>query len=342
MNEIKRKESYLKESRNPINKESEKDQTSNMTGNQRSIDILAITTQKKVFEDTKKTSTTSECYLTDNNPKERENKIELIENGFVNKKDRYKLEKKMKIELENNYNEFDIKNNLKNNSDLFKEQNNIKEENNKINAPIINEINKNKTEILKQLIIIQITILFLLCFNSILYNVLNKAFNSNNMYLCISSLSLSGALSFFTLFLIALILLGIFQSYYTSNIFRFLCLLNFCISISLFIIHFFVILQFYTNINTEIKSKLKKIFIYILIFSIASISIIVNVLIGIIAKDSFLIICGCKNENACRERRIKRKDKKSFGGKYVLFNEEYDDNKVNVNLKKFHACIHRN
>ena len=340
MNEIKRKESYLKESRNPINKESEKDQTSNMTGNQRSIDILAITTQKKVFEDTKKTSTTSECYLTDNNPKERENKIELIENGFVNKKDRYKLEKKMKIELENNYNEFDIKNNLKNNSDLFKEQNNIKEENNKINAPIINEINKNKTKILKQLIIIQIAIVFLLCFNAILYKVLNNAFN--NMYLCISSLSLSCALSFFTLFLIALILLGIFQSYYTSNIFRFLCLLNFCLSISFLIIHIFVILQFNTNINNEINNKLKKIFIYILVFFIASISIIVNVLIGIIAKDSFLIILGCKNENACPERRIKRKDRKSNGGKYVYFNEEYDDNKVNVNLRKFHACIHRN
>ena len=72
-----------------------------------------------------------------------------------------------------------------------------------------------------------------------------------------------------------------------------------------------------------------------------SISILVNVLIGIIAKDSFLIIIGYKNENACPERRIRRFHK-SGGGKYVYFNEESYDIITNVKFKKFHACASKN
>ena len=50
---------------------------------------------------------------------------------------------------------------------------------------------------------------------------------------------------------------------------------------------------------------------------------------------------GCKNENACPERKMKRFHK-SGGGKYVYFNEESKDIISNVKFKKFHACASKN
>ena len=130
-----------------------------MTGNQRSVDLLNAM-QIKVFEIHKKNPTSSETNMVHFNSKketekELDNKNVLISNVSVNKKDKYILEKQMRKELDKNYNENDLKNknNIKNNIDQLKNtQNNNEENNSKINIPIINEINKNKRKILKQLI----------------------------------------------------------------------------------------------------------------------------------------------------------------------------------------------
>ena len=359
MNEIKAKmEKNLKESSNPLNDEGENDNNpnSNSSGNnQSSVDsakglndkthtnILKVPLNKNIFEEQNKKSSLSENQSENSlKIKINENKININQNKSTNKKDRYILEQKMRKDLDKNYKEIEKekynfrKKNFINDGQNINNENSI---NNYIPTPI-NEINKNKKYILLKLVIINIILLILITLKMILYKILRSNLHSNNIYLYITSLSLSCALSCFTLFLIILIILGVFHHYYTSNIFRFLCLINFCISFSLLIIQIILIMNFKSSFHIKIENKLKKIFIYFLIFIATIIILLVNALIGIIAKDSFLIIFGCKNESACPERKIKKRGSK-MGGKYVYFNEEYDESNINANaLKKFHACIY--
>ncbi len=360
MNEIKVKiEKSLKDSNNPLNNEGENDNNPNSNSsdnNQSSVNsakglndkthtnILKVPLKKQVFEQQNKKSSLSE-----NNSenflkiKSNKNKININQNKSTNKKDRYILEQKMRKELDKNYKEIEKeKYNLRKKNLMINDAQNINNENNINNYFLtpINEISKNKKYILLKLMIIIIILLILITLKIILYKILKRNLHSNNRYLYITSLSLSCALSCFTLFLIILIILGVFHHYYTSNIFRFLCLINFCISFSLLIIQIILIMNFKSSFHIKIKNKLKKIFIYFLLFITTIIIILVNALIGIIAKDSFLIIFGCKNESACPERKIKKRGSK-MGGKYVYFNEEYDETNINANaLKKFHACIY--
>lgn len=360
MNEkIKKNSNILKDSTNPLNKESENDNKnlSNYNSQAGSIDsgkgfkekseIIEIPLKNNYFEDTKKTSLSDGNNNSDSSLKtksfENLNFNSIFKNNnniFITKKERYQLEQKMKKELKNNYKELEInKNSLKKNNLNKNKLNNINILNYNNSSKLINEINKNKKQIMKKLIKIEIPLLFLLSFNIILYNILYNKTNINNLDLYISSISLSSILCGFTLFLIILIFIGIFNHYYTANIFRFLCLINFGVSISLLIIQIILIFNFKRNINNNNE---KKLFTYYLFISIIGITIIINYLIGKIAKDSLLIIGGCKNEDACPERKAKNngKNKKE---KYVYFEEEMDKGDININtLKKFHACIYSN
>ena len=353
MKEIKKKEKILKESSNPINKQNilNKDNNHNhssvdsIKGFKEKTQISLYINRHPKEKEEKKTiyNSNSEISLTAKNLENiiKINKAELLSN----KKERYKLEQKMKYDSNQNYKEKDIdknnlkKNNFQNNDDEINNQNINK---NKIAIVMNNQVNINKNIILKKLIKIQIILLFLVSLSTILYLILNKNNKSKKLILYISSLSLSIILLFFTLFLIILIILGIFQHYYTSSIFRFLCIINFCISISLIIIQIISILKFNSAI-IEKEKKIKKIFVYFLIFIITGIIILVNLHIGTIAKESLLILIGYKNENACPERKVKKGGNR-LGGNYVYFNEESEgNNDVNLNaLKKFHACIYSN
>ena len=346
MNEKRRKEINLKESTNPINNEEENQKNSD-SSNQGSIgsgkefkeksDITALSSLKSG-----KTS------FSDKNNSDTSLKVNSLENtnlyfqqnynNIMNKRDRYKLEKKMKDDLNNIYKEMKI------NKNFFKNKNNrpINNKNkNQYSSELINKLNKNKKYLLKKLMIILISLLILVFFNIICYFILYRK-NLNNLPLCITSLSLSIALFWFTLFLILLIYFGIFRHYNTSNIFRFLCLINLGLSISLFIIQVLFIINLKGKIDFQMEKKSTKIMMLSLIFLITGIIIGVNPLIGMIAKDSLLIIGGCKNEDLCPERKVKYQGRKTKD-KYVYFNDEIDDNAININaLKKFHACININ
>ena len=349
MNEILKKELGLKESTNPLNKnnEIENNQFFYSNNNQRSVDsgkslkekseIIDISLQKENYDEKYTEKNNSDSYF---NIKSNGNVNFNIKSNYsiINKKERYKLEQKMKYDLNNMYKEIKFKKISFKNKDKGKYFNNRKK--NKYSSDLINEINKNKNYLLKRFVLIEIFLLFLVPFNIILFYILNN--DNNILHFYISSLSLSGVLFSFTLFLILLIYLGIFQHYNTSNIFRFLCLINFCISISLLIIQVILIINIKENINFEKEKKSRKILILFLIYVITGIIIIVNPFIGIIAKDSLLIIGGCKNENVCPERRVKSHGGKNKG-KYVYFNDEIDTNEININaLRKFHACINSN
>ena len=347
MTENKKKDKILKESTNPLNDDNTiESNTFSNSNNQGSIDsgkslkekteLIGITLEKDHFEKTTFNNNNSDSSLkvhTHNNAP-----INIIKaNDFIiNKKERYILEQKMKYELNSIYDQSNVlkKNNLKNlnyNKDI---------NNKKYSSETINQINKNKSYILKRLVIIQIPLIFLVFFNIILFKILNNNHNFYDLYLYITSLSLSCALSGLTFFLIILILFGIFRHYYTSNIFRFLCLVNFCLSISLIIIQLIIIIKFKVNIKIEAEKKLTKIIIYLLIFMISGIIFIVNLFIGILAKESCLIIGGCKNENACPERKIKNRGSNKYGSNYIYFNDELNEDDINIkSLKKFHACI---
>ena len=347
MNENIAKNVNLKESNNPLNLASE-NENNNSNSNQNSVDSnkglkdksnINFTIQKNSFDEETKHS-----YFSDHNSEsslkvKNSEKISFnIKENNYNKKERQKLERKMKNDLNKIYKEIKIDENyIKQNNNLEKKEITKKI---KYSKNYINEINKNRSFILKKLIIIQIPLLFLVSLNIILYKILNNSNNLNNLNLFISSLSLSCALSFFNLFLIILIILGIFNHYYTSNLFRFLCLINFGLSLSLIVIQIILIGNFKTNINFEFEKKSKKIFIYFLIIIITCIILIVNIFIGLIAKESLLIIGGWKNENSCPERKVKKSGNK-MKGKYVYFNEEMDDKETNLKaLRKFHACIY--
>ena len=361
MNEKIKNSNILKDSTNPLNKEDE-NANKNLSNSNSQIgsmdsgkafkeksEIIEIPLKADYFKDTNKTS------FDGNNNSDSSLKTKSLEttsfntllknnyNIFISKKERYKLEQKMKNELKKNYKEMEIDKNLLKKNNIYKNKFNnkiIKKDN--YSPKIINEINKSKSQIMKKLIGIEIPLLFLVSFNIILYNILSNRKNIRNLDLLISSISLSIVLSGFTFFLIILIILGIFHHYNTANIFRFLCLINFCISISLLIIQIILIFNFISNININNEKKLKKIFIYYLIISITGITIAINLLIGIIARDSLLIIGGCKNENACPERKIENKGNKNKE-KYVYFDEEIDKCDTNINaLRKFHACIYSN
>ena len=361
MKKIKKNDKILKESSNPINKESiiniENNHNTTFKGDNSNDD------SGKGFKEKTKIS----LYI-NKNPKEKEEKITIfnsnsemvlttknlqnrinISKGDIsfNKKERYKLEQIMRNDLRKNYKEKDIKNkklkknNLykNNNDDINNQKKNKNKNKNRNKIEMNNQININKNIILKNLIKIQLILLFLVSLNIILYIILNKNNKLNNLDLYISTLSLSCILFAFTLFLIILIILGIFQHYDSTNIFRLLCIINFCISISLMIIQIISILHFKSDINIENEKIIKKIFVYFLIFSITGIIILVNIFIGAIAKESLLILIGYKNENVCPERKIKKGGNR-HGGNYVYFNEEIDGYDVNLNtLKKFHACI---
>ena len=119
-------------------------------------------------------------------------------------------------------------------------------------------------------------------------------------------------------------------------------LINYILSASLFIIHTIYIFNIIEKINIEIEKKSTKILILTLLFIISGIIIAVNLLIGLIAKNSLLIICGCKNENVCLERRVKFQGNKTKDN-YAYFKDENDYNVINSNLfKRFHACIYSN
>ena len=346
MNEKRKREIYLKESTNPLNNEEDNQKITN-SSNQGSIgsgkelkeksDITVLSSLK-----TEKTSfsnkNNSDSSLKVNNLENIKFYSQQNYNNIMNKKDRYKLEKKMKDSLNNIYKEMKIDKNF------FKNKNNgsINNKNkNQYSSELINKLNKNKKYLLKKLMIILISLLILVLFNIIFYFILYKN-NLNNLPFYIASLSLSNALFGLTLFLILLIYFGIFRHYNTSNIFRFLCLINLCLSISLFIIHALFIINLKGKIDFQMEKKSTKIIILSLIFIITGIIIGVNPLIGMIAKDSLLIIGGCKNEDLCPERRVKYQGKKTKD-KYVYFNDELDDNDINKNsLKKFHACINSN
>ena len=365
MNEkIKKNSNILKDSTNPLNKENEIENKNISNSNSQigsmdsgkslkeKSDIMEIPLKNNYFDDDNKKTSLSDG----NNNSDSSLKTKSLENinfnslfkdnnnAVITKKEKYKLEQKMKNELKKNYKEIEInKNSLKKNNlhknNLNNNSNSIK---NNYSPKVINEINKSKRQIMKKLIRIQIFLIFLVPFNIILFYILGNIKNIKNFDLYISSVSLSSVLCGFTLFLIILIFLGIFQHYYTANIFRFLCLINFGISISLLIIQIILIFNFISNININNEKKLTKILIYCLIISITGISILINLLIGIIAKDSLLIIGGCKNENACPERKVKIKGSK-IKENYVYFDEEIDKCDTNINaLRKFHACIYSN
>ena len=329
MNEKRKGEIYLKESTNPLNNEEDNQKNTN-SSNQGSIgsgkelkeksDITALSSlksEKTSFSD----KNNSDSSLKVNNLENIKFYSQQNYNNIMNKKDRYKLEKKMKDSLNNIYKEMKIDKNF------FKNKNNgsINNKNkNQYSSELINKLNKNKKYLLKKF-----------------YFILYKN-NLNNLPFYIASLSLSNALFGLTLFLILLIYFGIFRHYNTSNIFRFLCLINLCLSISLFIIHALFIINLKGKIDFQMEKKSTKIIILSLIFIITGIIIGVNPLIGMIAKDSLLIIGGCKNEDLCLERRVKYQGRKTKD-KYVYFNDELDDNDINKNsLKKFHACINSN
>ena len=348
MNEIKIKEINIKESANALNE----NENSTSQNNQNSVDSgkglkdksqINFSLQKSSFEEETKNIT-----LLENNSdsslkvKNYENiSFNIKQNNYdYDKKERNKLERKMKNDLNNMYKEIKMeKKFLKNNNSS---NNNTNKNTINFNKKNINEINKNRNFLLKKLIIIQIPLLFLVILNIILYKILNYRNNLNNLNLYISSLSISCALSCFNLFLIVLIILGIFNHYYTSNLFRFLCIINFCISISLIIIQIILISNIKSNINFELEKKITKIFIYFLIFMITCLILLINIFIGIIAKESLLIIGGWKNENSCPERIVKKSSNK-VKGNYVYFDEELYNNETNIKaLKKFHACIYSN
>ena len=347
MTENKKKDKILKESANPLNDDNtiESNIISN-SNNQGSVDsgkslkekteFIGITLQKDNYEKATFNNNNSDSSL--KVPTQRNASINIIKaNDFIiNKKERYILEQKMKYELNSIYNQVKIESNSLKKNNLKNLSNNKDINNKKYSSETINQINKNKSYILKRLVIIQIPLIFLVFFNIILFKILNNNHNFYDLYLYITSLSLSCALSGLTFFLIILILFGIFRHYYTSNIFRFLCLLNFCLSISLIIIQLIIIIKFKVNIKIKAEKKLTKIIIYLLIFMISGIIFIVNLFIGILAKESCLIIGGCKNENACPERKIKNRGSNKYGSNYIYFNE--DD--INIkSIKKFHACI---
>ena len=344
----------LKDSTNPLNKDTtiENNQLSNSNSKEGTVNsakelkekvqIFRISLKKNNIEDKIKKLSLPEGSNSDTSLKvtTRGNlyfNIQQQNDILMDKKERYILEQKMKKDLNNAYKEIKIEK-IKSNNFINKTNNNK----NKYSTAIFNQINKNKNYLLKKLIIIQIPLLFLVCFNIILYKILNNINNLNEFNLYISSLSLSSSLSFFNFLLIILILFGILRYYYTSNAFRFLCLINFCLSISLLIIHIILIINYKSYIKIETEKKTTKFLVYFLFFSVTAISTLINVPLGIIAKDSFLIIGGCKNENACPERKIKDKKRKTKG-KYVYFKDDIEDTDININtLKKFHACIYSN
>ena len=357
MTERRRKETILKDSTNPLNKENRlKSKELSISNNQGSVgsgkglneksDNIIGTTFQKEYEEEKKSSFPSNN--SDSSLKESNNNnisINILDqDGFTDKKRRHELEQKMKYDLNKIYDKVKVQSNPLKNNNLKNLQNNEENANNKKYCPeVINQINKNKNYILRRLVIIQIPLIFLVSFNIILFTILNNKNIFNDLNLFISSLTLSCALSGLTFFLIILIIFGIFRHYYTSNIFRFLCLVNFCVSISLIIIQLILLLKFKVNIKINSETKLTKIIVYLLIFIITGIILIVNLLFGIIAKDSLLIIGGCKNENACPERKIKSKGNNKNGGNYVYFNEEMNQGDINIKtLRKFHACIYSN
>ena len=254
------------------------------------------------------------------------------------------LEQRIRKDLDKNYQEAIMEKNNSKKKILFQNKNDInKQKPNQSDYLVNNTINDNRNKIFKKLIKIQISAIILVTLNIILFQLLSKNKKINNLNLFVSSLLLSCISFGFTLFLIILIKFGIFLHYYTSNIFRFLCLINFSLSISLFIIQVILILNLSSIIDFELIEKVTKIFIFIIIFGKTGIIILLNMFMGIMAKESLLILIGFKNENACPERRsFKNRDNKS-GGNYVFFNEEPDAIDFNQNtLRKFHACINFN
>ena len=90
---------------------------------------------------------------------------------LMDKKERYIFEQKLKKDLKNAYKEIEIEK-IKSNNFINKTNNNK----NKYSTKKFNQINKNKNYLLKKLIIIQIPLLFLVCFNIILYKILTNLF----------------------------------------------------------------------------------------------------------------------------------------------------------------------
>jgi len=260
------------------------------------------------------------------------------------KNQKLSLEQRIRKDLDKNYQEIIIDKNNSKKKILFQNKNHInKQKPNQSNYLVNNTINDNRNKIFKKLIKIQISSIVLVTLNIILFQLLTKSKKINNLNLFVSSLLLSCISFGFTLLLIILIKFGIFLHYYTSNIFRFLCLINFSLSISLFIVQIILILNLSSIIDFELMEKATKIFIYIIIFGKTAIIILLNAFIGIMAKESLLILIGFKNENACPERRSFRNRENKSGGNYVFFNEETDAIDINQNaLKKFHACTNFN
>jgi hypothetical protein len=260
------------------------------------------------------------------------------------KNQKLSLEQKIKKDLDKNYQEVITGRNKSKKKILFQNKNDInKQKSNQSDYLVNNTINYNRNKIFKKLITIQISSIVLVTLNIILFLLLSKNKKISNLSLFVSSLLLSCISFGFTLFLIILLKFGIFLHYYTSNIFRFLCLINFSLSISLFIIQIILILNLTSIIDFELIERITKIFIYIIIFGKTSIIILLNMFIGIMAKESLLILIGFKNENACPERRSFKNRENKSGGNYVFFNEEADAIDFNQNtLRKFHACINFN
>ena len=260
------------------------------------------------------------------------------------KNQKLSLEQRIRKDLDKNYQEVISEKNKSKKKILFQKKNDInKEKPNQTHYLVNNTINDNRNKIFKKLINIQISSIVLVTLNIILFQILSKNKKINNLNLFVSSLLLSCISFGFTLFLIILLKFGIFLHYYTSNIFRFLCLINFFLSISLFIVQIILILNLSSIIDFELIERVTKILIYIIIFGTTGIIILLNMFIGIMAKESLLILIGFKNENACPERRSFKNRGNKSGGNYVFFNEEADDIDFNQNtLKKFHACVNFN
>ncbi len=207
----------LKESNNPLNKGTPFENTKLSKSKEESVDsdkelkektpIIGISLEKNKNEDIIKKLSFPERNNSDTfmkvNTQGNLNCNIYQKDTLINKNERYKLEQKLKNDLKNTYKEMEIEiNSIKNIKNKDKINNNKYISSRKL----FNQINKNKKSLLKKLIIIQIPLLILVCFNIIVYKILNNIVNQNELNLYISSLTLSSILSFFKLFLIILLI----------------------------------------------------------------------------------------------------------------------------------------
>jgi len=343
------KENIIKDSNHPLYGD---DASQNSQGLPNKSDHSSVDSAKGLKENLNPVGSNLRKLL--GNKQKRDSKSNLDKNNLENivivtqteslshKNQKFSLEQKIRKDLDKNYQEVIAdKNSYKKNKLFFKNKDNNKQKPNQNNNLVNNAINDNRNKILKKLIKIQIFSIALVTLNIILFQLLNKNKEITNINLFVTSLLLSCISFGLTLFLIILIKCGIFLHYYTSNIFRFLCLINFFLAISLIIVQIILILNLSSIIDFKVIEKITKIFIFIIIFGKTGLILLLNIFIGIMAKDSLLILIGYKNENACPERRSFKSNKS--GGNYAFFNEESDDIDFNQNtLKKFHACINVN